>query len=237
MKNQLLPLILSVFLLPVAASAATQDLVIGQSYSTGYDSSTSTALAPGATDLYFSLLSSTSQGVSSSSPVVASPVPSVWAVVPGAQFISPSEDQAYPTAPGSPEGNLPGTYTYSALLQTDFSTATSVTLTGSFAADNGATLQIDGFTVESVPAPAYGSATPFDYTFTLAGGALPLDTTIDFVVNNQDDTNGTINPTGVLVSNLKVVSNAVPEPSTWALMFGGLAMLFFVRRVRSFAKL
>jgi hypothetical protein len=64
-----------------------------------------------------------------------------------------------------------------------------------------------------------------------------LDTTIDFVVNNQDDTNGTINPTGLLVSNLKVVSNAIPEPSTWALMFGGLGMLFFVRRVRSFAKI
>ena len=199
-------------------SMAVAPLQLDQTYNTGYVGTT--ALAAGLPDLNFSLFSFP---YSSSQPVVASPVPSVWVVVPGAQFISPTEDQAYPSDP--PQGNAPGVYDYDAQLSTNFLVPTSVTLTGGFAADNAVTLFVDGTSVTAVAAPAYASLTNFSYTFTIMGGTKL--TSIDFVVNNLDDTNGTINPTGLLVSNLKATSSA-PEPSTWLMMFAGVGVLLVV---------
>jgi PEP-CTERM motif len=224
MKKILAALALTIALLPLGASA---QLVLGQTYNTGYVGNT--PLAPGAADNLFILLS----GVPAvtSTPVVAFPVPAVWAVVPGAQFISPTEDQTYPAPPV--EGDAPGTYDYHTTLATNFSVPTQVTLSGAYAADNAAVLYVDGFNISSAGAPAYASLTPFTDTFTIFAGA--RSTTLDFVVNNQDDTGGTINPTGLLVSNLKIVTTATPEPGTWALMLGGLGVLGFALRRRTLA--
>jgi hypothetical protein len=224
MKKIFIPLALVAALMPLSLSA---QLVLGQTYNTGYVGST--PLAPGAADNLFTLLS----GVPAvtSVPVVASPVPAVWVTIPGAQFISPTEDQQYPAPPV--EGDAPGTYDYHTTLATDFGVPTTVTLTGSFAADNAATLYVDGFNIITAPAPAYGSLTSFSDTFTIFTGV--RDTTIDFVVNNQDDTGGTINPTGLLVSNLSIVATQTPEPGTWAMMLGGVGLLGVALRRRTLA--
>jgi hypothetical protein len=224
MKKILFPLALMAALMPLGVSA---QLVLGQTYNTGYVGNT--PLAPGAADTLFTLLS----GVPAvaSAPVVASPVPAAWVTVPGAQFISPTEDQQYPAPPV--EGDAPGTYDYHTTVATNFGVPTTVTLTGSFAADNGGTLFVDGFSIVTVPAPGYAFLTAFSDTFTIYTGS--RDTTIDFVVNNQDDTGGTINPTGLLVSNLSIVATQAPEPGTWAMMLGGLGVLAFGLRRRTLA--
>jgi hypothetical protein len=213
---------------PAAAVPATP-LVVNQTYSTGYNGA---EITPGQPDAYFNLYSF-DVTLGSDNPVVASPIAGPWYHPTGgvvAQWISPTEDQTYPS---TNIGDPPGTYDYDAQLSTDFlvpaNVGTLVTLTGSFAADNDVTLDVDGSIVMSVAAPAYATLTPFTYTFTIYGGT--RSTSIDFVVNNLDDTGGTNNPTGLIVSNLRI-SAPTPEPSTWLLMFAGLGSLLMVKRVR-----
>jgi hypothetical protein len=223
----LLPVLLSTL---VPASAAQTLLELGQSYSTGY--SGSTELAGGAPDLDFTLNGT-------AVPVVADPVPSVWITVPGAQFISPTEDQQYPANP--PEGDPKGTYVYEAILASTFSVPTTLTVTGSFAADDYAFASVDGLYLGMTPGftslPAgYSQTTTFDQTFTVQAGSLPV--TIDFVVFNKDDTTDgiAVNPTGLLVSDLEFsVDNmeASPEPRSWAMIAGGLGLLIFIQRLRT----
>jgi hypothetical protein len=223
MINRLL-ILAAITALTVVPAAASVPLVVNQTYNTGYDGST--ALAPGQADLYFNLYSFVPTPTLTA-PVVASPIPAAWDQVAGAQWISPTENQSYPAPPV--EGDPAGTYDYNAVLATDFLVPTVVTVTGSFAADNDATFNVDGSTVLTVGAPAYASLTSFDYTFTIFAGE--RFTPIDFVVNNLDDTGGTINPTGLIVSNLRI-SSATPEPSTWAMLLVSLGSLLMVKRVR-----
>jgi hypothetical protein len=209
----------------LGSAAASVPLVVNQTYNTGYNGST--ALAAGSADTYFNLYSYVPTPTLTA-PVVADPIPAAWDSVAGAQWISPTENQTYPAPPI--EGDPAGTYDYNAVLATDFLVPTEVTVTGSFAADNDASLIIDGTTVTSVAAPAYATLTSFDYTFTIYTGE--RFTPIDFVVNNLDDTGGTVNPTGLLVSNLRVTTSQTPEPSTYLLMFASLGSLLMVKRVR-----
>jgi hypothetical protein len=213
-------------------AAATTALQVNQNYSTGYNGNM--AIGAGAPDPYFSL-DSFDVTLTSPNPVVASPIPGAWynpvANETAAQWISPTENQTYPAPPV--EGDPSGTYDYDAQLVTTFlvpaNIGTQVTVTGAFAADNDVTLDIGGTPVMSLNAPAYGSLTPFTYTFTIYGGT--RSTSVEFVVNNLDDTGGTVNPTGLIVSNLRF-STAAPEPSTWALLFVSLGSLLMVKRVR-----
>jgi hypothetical protein len=211
---------------PAAAVPATP-LQVDTTYSTGYNG---TEITPGQPDAFFNLYSF-DVTLGSDNPVVANPIAGPWYHPTGgvvAQWISPTEDQTYPS---NGIGDPPGTYDYDAQLSTDFTVAsnvaTSVTLTGSFAADNDVTLDVDGSIVMSLNAPAYTTLTPFTYTFNIYGGK--RSTSIDFVVNNLDDTGGSNNPTGLIVSNLRI---SAPEPSTWVLMFAGLGSLLMVKRIR-----
>jgi hypothetical protein len=208
----------------VSATASTP-LVVNQTYNSGSGG------GAGSEDPYFNLYSY-DPTPTLTVPVVASPIPGAWYQPQDngltAQWISPTEDQAYPAPPI--EGDPAGTYDYNAVLATDFLVPTEVTFTGSFAADNDVTLNIDGTTVTSVGAPAYGSLTSFTFSLTIFAGE--RFTPIDFVVNNLDDTGGTVNPTGLLVSNLRVTTSQTPEPSTYLLVFASIGSLLMVKRVR-----
>lgn len=224
MINRLSFLAVGVIALAVHSSAATP-LQIGQTYDSGYTGTTE--LAVGAGDNDFTLYG---PNFAISTPVVAGPIPGAW--VPDSNiglWISPTENQTYPS--NVPEGDAPGLYDYDAQLSTNFLVPTSITISGSFAADNAVSLYIDGTQVTSVAAPAYGSLTSFSYTFTLTHTG-SYSVPIDFIVTNLDDVNGAVNPTGLFVSGLKAVATSAPEPSTWAMLFAGIAGLLVVRRVR-----
>jgi hypothetical protein len=227
MKPYLLLPVLFSTLLP--ASAAQTLLELGQSYNTGYVGST--PIADGNPDFDFTLNGT-------AVPVVPYPIPPEWITVSGAQFISPTEDQQYPANP--PEGEPGGTYVYQAVLDDTFSVPTTLTVSGVFAADDYATASVDGLYLGMTPGfasppPGYSTTTSFSKTFTVDAGSLPV--TIDFVVYNEDDTTDgiAVNPTGLLVSDLKFTEASVessPEPKTWAMMAGGLGLLFFIQRLR-----
>ncbi len=204
---------------------ALTDLQVNQTYNTGYNGSTQ--LLGGQPDLDFLLFSPA--GIST--PVVADPIPVAYGPVPaGAQWIAPTEDQTDdPPAPIA--GDPPGEYGYAAALSTDFLVPTDVTISGEFEADNSVLLEINNTIVTSAADPAFLTPTSFSYTFTLGAGS--ISTPIVFYVNNVADSNMyggvSANPTGLLVSNLKI-SAATPEPSTWLLMFAGLGSLLIFKR-------
>jgi hypothetical protein len=209
--------------LALPAFSATP-LVVGQTYNTGYNSVTNTALAPGSSDLYFNLFS-----YAGTTPVVTSPDSPLWVQAAGAQWISPVEDQSGNPGSGSPTG----AYDYKAYLATDFVMPTSVTVSGSFAADDGTVLYVDGTMVTTVGPEAYTALTSFSYTFSISSG--PVFVPIDFVVNNTNSGGSqSTNPTGLLVSGLKFTTGtATPEPATWVLLFAGIGALLLMRRVRA----
>jgi len=224
MINRLL-ILAAITAFTVAPATASVPLVVNQTYNTGYDGST--ALAAGQSDLYFNLYSYVPTPTLTA-PVVASPIPADWVTTAGAQWISPTENQS--SSPSPAEGDPAGTYDYNALFATNFLVPTQITVTGSFAADNDVSLIVDGTTVMSLADPASGSLSSFDYTFTVFSGA--RFTPIDFVVNNLDNTGGSSNPTGLIVSNLRFSTTSTPEPSTYAMLFLGLGSLLMVKRVR-----
>ncbi len=201
------------------ASAAVP-LVVNQTYNSGYDQSNN-PLPGGSSDLYFVL-----QPTAATFPaVVVSQDDPAWVQVAGAKWIGVSADQS--GAPGS--GTPPALYDYQALLATDFLTPTTVTMSLSFAADDGSVLYVNDAEVTSVSPEGYTTLTPFTYTFTLNSGS--TFTPIDFVVNNLNT--GGANPSGLLVSGLKFKTNTAPEPSTWALLFAGFGAVLVVRRLRT----
>jgi hypothetical protein len=220
-----------VMLILVAASLnlhATPVLIVGDTYNTGYVGNSQSA--PGAFDNDFSL-----EG-SANPPVVASPIPGAWVTVAGAQWISPSEDQSYPPPPT--EGNLPGTYTYETSFENDFLVPTDFTLSGSYAADNTVTIFVNGQALQpplTSPNSQFSFLTPFSLNF-VAPGSTPI--LVSFAVTNYNTDNsdpsqsndGKLNPSGLLISNLKLT--ATPEPSTCAMLFAGLGALVLVTRMR-----
>jgi hypothetical protein len=215
---------------------ANAQLAVGTTYNTGY--SGGVALAPGAIDPNFTIVSAPVGEPTGINPFVPTSTPSAWYTSTTAQYISPSDDQHYPPDPAN-GGDLPGYYDYQAVLSTDFFAPTEVTFTGSYAADNTASVEIGGESVVTGLTPPVsqfgGPLVPFTLTLLVASGH--QNTNIDFLVENYNSDNsspqnsdGQDNPTGLLVSNLKATA-ATPEPSTYAMMLGGLALLgFCVRR-------
>jgi hypothetical protein len=211
-------------LIALTAVPAMAQLTVGGTYNTGYNGNT--ALAPGSVDP--TLMAYVPN---------AGELPSSWTTAAGAQFISPSPDESFPPLPY--EGGLPGDDIYVTTVSNGFAIPTEITISGSYAADNTLEIDADGrtevpFAVTS-PNSEFGSLTPFSFTFL----ANPGSTTLDFVVENYNSDNsdpflagsdGNLNPVGLLVSNLKIT--VAPEPSTWAMMFAGLAALVLLPRLR-----
>jgi hypothetical protein len=225
MKRALILTILTAMAIP---AVALTDLQVNQTYNSGYTGST--PLAAGQPDLDFLLFN---PSATITTPVVADPIPVAYGPVPaGSQWIAPTENQTDdPPAPIA--GDPPGEYGYAASLSTNFLVPTEVTFTGEFESDNSAILEINNTLVSSAPAPDFLSPTSF--TFSLLVGTGQVYTPIVFYVNNIADGNMyggvSANPTGLLVSNLKI-SAATPEPSTWLLLFAGMGSLVMVKRIR-----
>jgi hypothetical protein len=206
----------------------TPVLNINTTYNTGYAGST--PLAAGAADNDF-IINGTLP------PLVAFPIPGAWVTAAGAQWISPSEDQSYPPPPT--QGDLPGDYTYETSFVNNFLVPTDVTISGSYAADNTATVLVDGNAIATGPTSPnsqFSFLTPFSITINVnPGDAI----TVAFAVTNYNSDNsdpaqgsdGLLNPTGLLVTNLRA-SAATPEPSTYAMLFAGLGALVLIGRMR-----
>jgi hypothetical protein len=225
-------------LITLATVPAAAQLVVGGTYNTGYVGST--AITAGGSDFNFQV-GYTGPGplVAFGAPVVPTEIPSGWTSTPGAQFISPSADQAYPPTPY--EGNLPGDYDYHTSILNGFIIPTEITISGSFAADNTVEIGVNGtivvpFASTSPNSEFAGPLTPFSFTVLATPG---VSTGLDFIVENYNSdnsdpfttgTDGHLNPTGLLVSNLKIT--VAPEPSTWAMMILGFGALFVLPRLR-----
>ena len=143
--------------------------------------------------------------------VVETPIPgpSVW--VPGMWV-------GYNVGDGNPAGGGPaGVYTYSVLLP---AAGTSFGLM--YAADNAVTWSITGGALTSGVTVCPGPIC-FDSLRSLGGTYSAGAVLIATVVNNTP----TPNPTGLLVQQSN--TNAIPEPSTYAMMGLGAAALVFAR--------
>jgi hypothetical protein len=131
--------------------------------------------------------------------------------------------------PESPEVNdAPGVYTYQETFDLTRYNLASVVLTGAFAADNSATVTLNGSGTLATSS-GFTSLTGF----TISTGFVAGLNTIAFVVTN--DAGATGNPTGLIV-NLSGTGtlNAVPEPASWVFVglgFAAFGFLSFRRRL------
>jgi hypothetical protein len=228
-------LALLVAVVGLSTTHGSAQLVLGQTYNSGY--SGATKLAAGAADTDFKLVSVPSGQTTGVNPVVPTSTPvGYWYTSSTAQFISPTPGQG-PSS--NPYGDLPGYYDYQTILTTNFMVPTFVNIAGSVLSDNTVDIKVDGsviFTGPSSPNSEYaGPPNPFTDTLSIAAGV--QSTTIDFVVENYNAnnsvppvSNGGTSATGLLVSGLK--ATVAPEPSTWLLLGCGLVSLLLIQRVR-----
>ena len=138
--------------------------------------------------------------------------PGVWVAAPaGSNWIGPDllmEDDNPATGPQGALDNDPvGDYTYTLTFDVAAAYVPYLQITGKWATDNGATMKLNGTTLEW--------ATPYEgfrklSAFTIASGFQNGENTLTFVVNNAT---GSGNPSGLLVCDLAA---KVPEPASVA---------------------
>jgi YVTN family beta-propeller protein len=148
-----------------------------------------------------------------------------WPIVTVGPWVGDSANSAWigPNNSSSLDGS-PGNYDYRTTL-TAPAGATSVTLTGSWAADDtGVDIKLNGVSSGITNHNGFTTLTPF----TLTGAVLPGQNLLDFIVNNGG--------TGVSVTGLRVEIDSVtfaPEPTS---LLGLLASLALLRRRRRHAR-
>ena len=104
--------------------------------------------------------------------------------------------------------------------------ATTASFSGKFAADNAATIWLNGVQLTAGSTGSFGSWSSFSASSGFKSGI----NTLDFVVTNYAQNSG--NPTGLRVEfgNSSVV--AVPEPETYAMLLAGLGLMGTIARRR-----
>jgi hypothetical protein len=121
-----------------------------------------------------------------------------------------------------------GTYTYSLSFDLTGYNAATASFAGRLAADNSVTVKLNNSIIST--------ATGFtDWTaFSASNGFVAGTNTLQFVVSNWAQNGG--NPTGLRVEfGTSSVAAAVPEPETYAMLLGGLALMGLIARRRKSA--
>ena len=117
-----------------------------------------------------------------------------------------------------------GTYTYSLSFDLSGFKADSASFSARMAADNTVVVLLNNQVLSSASGFMGWSA------FTSNGGFVDGVNKLDFVVTNWAQSSG--NPTGLRVEFTDSTVTAVPEPETYAMLLGGLALVGAIARRR-----
>ncbi|NYE60218.1 hypothetical protein FHW58_001370 [Duganella sp. 1224] len=121
-----------------------------------------------------------------------------------------------------------GTYTYTLSFDLTGYNAATASFAGRLAADNAVTVKLNNSVISS--ATGFTDWTSFGANSGFVSGVNKLD----FVVTNWQQNGG--NPTGLRVEfGASNIAAAVPEPETYAMLLGGLALMGAVARRRKSA--
>lgn len=135
------------------------------------------------------------------------------------KWITPTADQSQ-----SFDAWSSGTYTYSLSFDLSGFKAGTASFSGRMAADNAVTVLLNSHTISSASGFTGWSA------FASNGGFIDGVNTIEFVVTNWAQNGG--NPTGLRVEFTDSTVAPVPEPETYAMLLGGLALVGAIARRR-----
>jgi hypothetical protein len=210
-------IILAAALATIAATSAQAALITGLK-NTGLGAS-------GAADSNYALSAvSSDTGISATVPTIT--IDNQWPISPWmandtvSKWITPtaSQSQTFDAWSG-------GTYIYSLNFDLSGYNASSAAFVGRLAADNAVVVKLNNQVISS-------AAGFTDWTgFSANSGFVSGVNTLDFVVTNWAQNGG--NPTGLRVEfGTSSVMAAVPEPETYAMLLGGLALLGAVVRRR-----
>ncbi|RZT10542.1 PEP-CTERM protein-sorting domain-containing protein [Duganella sp. CF402] len=194
------------------ASLSAHAHTIGGLYNTG--------LGQGATDAHYNLSSAVSNTAYISTE-------SAWPINDGtwlhnsdvSKWITPLADQATSLDP-----SVDGIYTYTLSFDLTGYNASTASFSGHFAADNSVVIKLNGAEIAS--GTGFKSWLDFGASSGFASGV----NTLEFVVTN--DHLGSGNPTGLRVEFAASNVSAVPEPATYGMLLGGLALVGAVARRR-----
>jgi hypothetical protein len=179
----------------------------------------------GDTDTNYKLTSASSDtAIGNTSPFIT--YDNQWPVSP---WLANSVDSKWIT-PTSTQGQTfdawsAGTYTYTLSFDLTGYNATTASFAGRLAADNAVTVKLNNQVIST-------AAGFTDWTsFNAASGFVSGVNKLDFVVTNWQQNGG--NPTGLRVEfGTSSIAAPVPEPETYAMMLGGLALMGVVARRR-----
>lgn len=135
------------------------------------------------------------------------------------KWITPTASQAQSFDAGSA-----GTYTYSLSFDLSGYKADTASFSGRVAADNSVVVLLNNQTISSASGFTSWSG------FAANGGFVAGVNKLDFVVTNWAQNGG--NPTGLRVEFTGSTVTPVPEPETYAMLLGGLALLGAIARRR-----
>jgi len=223
------PVLLS-FLFPLALSAQVS---ISGIFNTGVND-TGEVLAAGSQDSHYSISSS---DTGASSLYTVGPYEGAWTSDSSStsSWISPYQDSGEASNIYTTQDTV---YYYSLTFSIDTMdnlSAYDIDISGSWASDNESSLYLNGLDAANLIAHSNTNEGSYQTptTFFLDASLLsPGNNTLTFAVTNDRSNYTWGNPTGLKVAFDTISASAVPEPSTYALIFGTIASLVFFLRSR-----
>jgi hypothetical protein len=203
--------------LAIGAFSTAQSANIGGLVNTG-------AGANGTADSHYTLnAASSDNAISNTAPVIT--YDNQWPISPWmandstSKWITPTSSQAQ-----SFDASSAGTYTYSLSFDLSGYKADTAGFSGRVAADNSVVVLLNNQQLASASGFMGWSV------FASNGGFIDGVNKLDFVVTNWAQNGG--NPTGLRVEFTDSAVTPVPEPETYAMLLGGLALVGAIARRR-----